>query len=807
MLALFTGLLSVAPPPEVTAHDDVLPPVELRPYDDAVDDTVDDDVKREPPAEQEAPPSQTITISEDETSPPGTGDDGTASPDDAAEPAPGEDLTEEIVAPPGTDGGRTPRTKLPNEKRTILVSTSALGAATPKDVFAHAGGRSLLYTEEIRSFGATNVGEAMNRMPGVRAIEGSSGLGSQDTKLNVAVRGVDPRLSSRSTILLDEVPLAPAPYGQPQMSLFPLSMFSIDRIDAVRGGASVRFGPQTSGGVFNLVSKPIPEHPQASGFAQIDTNLDVSLGAAYGATHGKFGMWVEYAPRLGKTYRDHSDKTVHGNLLKLRWQIRKDMDLTSTTHTFYEDTEIPGGINRQEYEEDRFQSLRPFDSFRGNRQGTSLRWGWTPKAGHALSASAYYAHTYRRSTLASNKGSDPSLIERRVSLPRRYHVVGVEPRYTWRYGYKRFASELATGARLAFEFSNNREVTVDPGGILETENDDARLGAVAGYVEEKLEFLDGKLALDAGVRLESVQIARRSNLGDPETLYRSFFAPLPAVSLWGTPTEGLSLWIGYGRSFGPPQFLQISVAQAERRLVPERANSADTGIKIDGLGGLYGEGSFWYKGFERFIDVGEDSIDNVGDTHAWGTEIDLSWEPGDLWDPVAGLEIYGGHAWTDSRIINGIYVGNKMAWYPTHEAWAGIAHTFPFGLKLGIDFTYVGEEFADYGNRVEEDPTISATGIIPEYALLGVFARIRRPLSPTWRIEATAGVKNVTNTEWISRTDDRNAGILAQRPRTFYFNLGISHDFLPSARKREERSRRRRTRSRTAETLPNMITL
>ena len=86
------------------------------------------------------------------------------------------------------------------------------------------------------------------RRPGVRTVEGSSGIGSQDTKLQVAVRGVNPRLSSRATVLLDEIPLAPAPYGQPQMSLFPLSVFSIDTIDVVRGGATARYGPQTSGG-------------------------------------------------------------------------------------------------------------------------------------------------------------------------------------------------------------------------------------------------------------------------------------------------------------------------------------------------------------------------------------------------------------------------------------------------------------------------------------------------------------------------------------------------------------------------------
>src|SRR5690606_32560939 len=187
------------------------------------------------------------------------------------------------------------------EVRVVVVDASALGKANALDVFTHAGGRTVVEKDEMRERGATSVNEALERAPGVRTVEGNSGLGSQDTKLQVAVRGVNPRLSGRATVLLDEIPIAPAPYGQPQLSLFPLSLFSIASVDVVRGGATARYGPQTSGGVFNLVSNPIPKYPSVAVFAQGDSNVDVSLGTAYGATHGRFGMYLEYAPRFGRT--------------------------------------------------------------------------------------------------------------------------------------------------------------------------------------------------------------------------------------------------------------------------------------------------------------------------------------------------------------------------------------------------------------------------------------------------------------------------------------------------------------------------
>ncbi|HRI08150.1 MAG TPA: TonB-dependent receptor plug domain-containing protein, partial [Nannocystaceae bacterium] len=150
---------------------------------------------------------------------------------------PAEDL-DEAIAPVDEEepdlGVRDPN------RRVIIVTTDLLGAGTRFDLFRHAGGRSLVKIEDTKDRGVASVGEALDRMPGVRSVEGNAGIGSTSTKLNVGVRGANPRLSSEATVMLDEVPIAPAPYGQPQLSLFPISIFSLDRIDAVTGGASVR---------------------------------------------------------------------------------------------------------------------------------------------------------------------------------------------------------------------------------------------------------------------------------------------------------------------------------------------------------------------------------------------------------------------------------------------------------------------------------------------------------------------------------------------------------------------------------------
>jgi Fe(3+) dicitrate transport protein len=71
------------------------------------------------------------------------------------------------------------------------------------------------------------------------------------------------------------------------------------------------------------------------------------------------------------------------------------------------------------------------------------------------------------------------------------------------------------------------------------------------------------------------------------------------------------------------------------------------------------------------------------------------------------------------------------------------------------------------------------------------------PLPTGWRLEFTGGIKNVTDTRYFTRTDDRNRGILTGRPRTFFLNVGVAHDFLPKHLRPPKRERKKQSRRAT----------
>jgi Fe(3+) dicitrate transport protein len=110
---------------------------------------------------------------------------------------------------------------------TIKAQGNWLEEANAETVHKHAGARTIVDRKRLDETAATSIREALKQVPGVQA-QDSSGTGGSDVSLNIGVRGLASRLSPRSTVLVDGVPLSFAPYGQPQLSLAPVSIGNIE---------------------------------------------------------------------------------------------------------------------------------------------------------------------------------------------------------------------------------------------------------------------------------------------------------------------------------------------------------------------------------------------------------------------------------------------------------------------------------------------------------------------------------------------------------------------------------------------------
>ena len=312
---------------------------------------------------------------------------------------------------------------------TLTVVGDWLGDARENDVFEHAGARDVIRREDFAKTGAATMREVLNRIPGVNAPE-NTGTGSHDLAMNFGIRGLNPRLASRSTVLMDGIPVPFAPYGQPQLSLAPVSLGNMDAIDVVRGGGAVRYGPQSVGGVVNFVTRAIPEdfgiqggiEGQLSPTSSQNNPKETHNLAIGGTADNGFGSALLYSGTRGSDWREHSATRIDDVMLKSKYAPNEVHTFNSLLQYYDGEADMPGGLSRADYNADRWQSTRPYDRFWGRRQLASLGYQYQPDAQHKFNIQGFYTHTLRSGYLEQGK---------RITLsPREYWVRGIEPRYS-----------------------------------------------------------------------------------------------------------------------------------------------------------------------------------------------------------------------------------------------------------------------------------------------------------------------------------------------------------------------------------------
>jgi iron complex outermembrane receptor protein len=127
----------------------------------------------------------------------------------------------------------------PVQVTATAVATTALTSPQPTTVLAGAA---------LRTAQGTSVGETLDGVPGVRSLSMSTGIGKP------VIRGLT---SNRVVVLDDGQRLETQQWGSDHAPN--IETVSADRIEVLRGPASVLYGSDALGGVINVVRAPLPD--------------------------------------------------------------------------------------------------------------------------------------------------------------------------------------------------------------------------------------------------------------------------------------------------------------------------------------------------------------------------------------------------------------------------------------------------------------------------------------------------------------------------------------------------------------------
>ena len=661
------------------------------------------------------------------------------------------------------------------------LSVTASPVATAQDASAartYAGSLGSAGRSELAASGAQNVTEALRLIPGVQTPP-PNGTGSGDFAQNIGIRGLNARLGSYATVLLDGVPLSNAPYGQPELSLAPVSFGMLERIDVIKGGAAVRYGPQNVGGVINYVTPPIPK--AFGGMVRLRGNLNGSDQASgsfngqsdimIGGTNAEgSGLALLYSGNHGPSFRPGTNQDIDDAMLKYHLQLTPESYVDGRVHGFNATAQLPGPLDQAAYSRNPYGATNAFQSYQANRIEGVARYV------NAFDGAKYFEATVfdtrsQRSYALSNRSRD-TLATIFDVLPRTYNTFGIEPRFSVRTDALGLQQEISIGYRYLREDADEQRVRRSfragayPFLARAVLNRDTTgtTDAHAFYLDDQFTF--GTLTITPGVRVEDVTIGRLNNL----TGYgaeQHYTVPLPSLRVGLAATPDLFLYGNVGRSFGSVGFLQLPASPIDQNLEPEVATTAEIGTRYT-VGGLTTDVALFQLNFDNQIvydAVGANYV-NVGRTLHRGVETSLRYDLAALDPALTGLGVYATYAYTRATVDDGVFKGNDLRLYSRHTGTVGVAYATGAWSFDWFGYAQSGQ-FADEANTVQ--PTADGRfGRIPGWTIWN--ARATYDVTATTKL--SLGVANVFDKLYYTRASvEDNGGIYAGPPRTAYVEM------------------------------------
>lgn len=269
------------------------------------------------------------------------------------------------------------------------------------------GSGAVVGTPQLELEGTTDVNQALKTLPGIYVREEEG----EGLRPNIGIRGATAERSSNVTLMEDGVLFAPAPYSNPAAYYNP-TFARISRVEVLKGAPLLRYGPQTTGGVVNLISTPIPESRAGMLEATLDERGSNDLHVHYGDRIGEWSYLVETVQRNGDGFKDidRSNRDtgfdIEDYVGKLRWDGERNALEFKAQYSEETSNASYLGLTDDDFDRDenRRYGLSAIDQMNNRHAGFSLthEFEWTDQVRSTTTA---YFNDFKRNWFKLDGGS------------------------------------------------------------------------------------------------------------------------------------------------------------------------------------------------------------------------------------------------------------------------------------------------------------------------------------------------------------------------------------------------------------------
>ncbi|MAA86036.1 TonB-dependent receptor family protein [Haliea salexigens] len=569
---------------------------------------------------------------------------------------------------------------------------------------------------------------------------------------NLGIRGLSAS-ESKSLILEDGVPVAPGLFIGNERYFNP-RIQRIERIEVLKGSASLRYGPSTIGGVVNYQTKTPDDGVLLSGrLGSFDTReASIEAGGRSASGDAFAGLVATRAESDGFMDKDYEMTDI---LVKSGMALSDTQEVGVKFSWYENDANISyRGLLLGDYDAGSTYNPAPDDYFLTDRIAFDLNHAWRLNDQAHLQTVAYWSEVsrdywrYDVDTDASNEAGRWVYTDTLTGNNRSFERVGLDTRLQLDHQLFGLENEAEFGFRIMREESDDTRIratrTTDRTGLNDRHRVDSA-DSIAVHAQNRM-VLSERLALTPGLRVESYEQKRRVLTDNNASAKTSNTEVLPGVGATFELTPTAQLYGGVYRAFSPAANGVALDGLADQNLDGERSNNYEAGIR-----GLQGKLSYevaaFYMDFDNQVVTGNSdpnlSQSNAGETTHQGMELVLGYELG------GGFSVDANATWVpESEFETGEFAGNRLPYAPEHLANLALNYS---GNKLQAALTahYRGSQFGDASNQVEI-PSDAAGGIwggkMPSYTLLDFMAQYEISNSLT----LFGAVKNLTDERYIT---------------------------------------------------------
>lgn len=499
------------------------------------------------------------------------------------------------------------------------------------------GSAAVVSNEQLTIEAATDINQVLKTVPGVY-IQEEDGFGLRP---NIGIRSAAPGRSEKITLLEDGVLIAPAPYSNPAAYYFPTTS-RMHSIEVLKGAPLLRYGPQTVGGVVNMVSTPIPETNQGSAMFMMNDRGSADLHLNYGGKTGPWGYSIETAQRHYQGYKeidrfdDNSGFQLEDYVAKLSWEGERNQFLFKIQRSLENSDETYAGLTDIDFrrDENRRYGLTHIDEMDNQHTGINLShvFEWTD---NLTSTVTVYHNEFKRNWFkydGKNPETGNNIIDDAnegnanaqailngtrdvVGLAyknnnREYKSRGIQGNFEWFVGNH----EVNIGARVHHdEMERYQPVDIydQVNGMLVYQSSIAPTGgdnryeeadALSLWLTDDFQVTD-KLLLNMSLRMEDVETERKQYANPQRTVldaaddqrendYREYLAGIAATY---DLTDNWQVLAGFHQGMTP---LGGGARNGDE---PETSDNWELGVRFNS-GAFYSEAIAFYSDFQNFAE-------------------------------------------------------------------------------------------------------------------------------------------------------------------------------------------------------------